>query len=115
MSKLLTLNDWPLPTVRLSCRVCGQELELEREVLLALYGEAQELFALREELAAHHCGQTKSNEVCSAILTDALLVQAIFEPDASQVLKPELLPQAREWRARLGIVVNEITTQGQAA
>jgi hypothetical protein len=104
---LFKLRDWPLPNVRVSCKVCKREGQVSKEKLGEKYGLDEDMFSIREALTLPTCGRTNQQEPCSAILADALLVDAIFEPDVAKVLKPELLPEAREWRTKLGIEVLE--------
>lgn len=66
------------------------------------------MFLIREEMSQHIC---TGKADCRSIYADALLVDAILEPDTSKVLRPALLPEAREWRKKLGLNVHEYTSE----
>lgn len=101
----MILKDWPLPSVRIVCTKCGLEAELPREQIEAVFGEDAELFAIRADMT-QGCVPTK-NEVCQSKLADALLVQAMLEPDEEKVIDKDLLPQARAWRQEHGLAARE--------
>ncbi|WP_298952061.1 hypothetical protein [uncultured Methylobacterium sp.] len=109
----MRIADWPLPEVRIVCTKCGLESTLPRDSLAAVFGDDADLFSIRQEMTSS-CIPTK-NEVCQSKLADALLVQAILQPDVAKVVEPSLLPEAREWREKLGIPVVEINTGQEAA
>lgn len=95
----MNLAEWPLPMVRLSCKTCGMEQEFPTPVVRVVHGDV-EMSTIRHDLS--DCSEPFGD--CFAVYTDALLVQAIQEPDESKVIDPKLLPQAREWREKLGLV-----------
>jgi hypothetical protein len=103
----MRLSDWPLPYVRLSCEFCEREGKLATEKLIGWFGPDADMFTVREELAKPRCKKTNPKDICKSKLTDALLVDAILEPDIAKVLKKDLLPEAREWRKKLGIKIDE--------
>lgn len=109
----MKLADWPLPEVRIVCVKCGLESTLPREALTAVFGDAADLFSVRMEMTAS-CVPTK-NEVCQSRLADALLVQAILQPDVAKVVEPSLLPEARGWRERLGLTIEETDSSKENA
>jgi hypothetical protein len=109
----MRVADWPLPEVRIVCRKCGLESSIPRDALSAIFGDDADIFTVRQEMTGS-CVPTK-NEVCQSRLGDALLVQAINEPDVAKVVEPSLLPEAREWRERLGIEITEIDSSKEAA
>jgi len=108
----MKVSDWPLPEVRIVCTKCGLESALPREALVAVFGDDADLFTIRAEMTAG-CVPTK-NEVCQSKLADALLVQAILEPDEAKVVDPSLLPAAREWRETLGLASPDTDTSEAA-
>jgi hypothetical protein len=97
----MNLKDWPLPEVRIVCTKCGLEASLPREQIAAVFGEEAELFEIRADMT-QGCVPTK-NEVCQSRLADALLVQAMLEPDEEKVIDKDLLPKARAWREEHGL------------
>lgn len=97
----MELREWPLPEVRIGCIKCNRETTYSRDGLAALFGDDVHLLGMLMDLSAG-C-DPGVNEVCKQKYLDGLLVEAILEDDESQVLEPSLLPQAREWRERLGI------------
>jgi hypothetical protein len=109
----MRVADWPLPEIRIVCRKCGLESSLPKEALVMAFGEDADLFSVRQEMTGS-CVPTK-NEVCQSRLGDALLVQAINEPDVAKVVEPTLLPEARQWRTRLGITLEEIDSNKEVA
>lgn len=107
----MKIADWPLDEVRIVCTKCGLESALPREALAAVFGSDADLFSIRQEMTST-CVPTK-NEVCQSKLADALLVQAIGQPDTAKVLDPALLPLAREWRDKLGLKVMEFDSSAE--
>jgi hypothetical protein len=107
------IADWPLQEVRIVCKKCGLESTIPRDALSAVFGDDADIFSVRQEMTSS-CVPTK-NEVCQSRLGDALLVQAINEPDVAKVVEPSLLPEAREWRERLGIEIEETDSSKEAA
>ena len=90
----MKLSEWPLSFVRVSCKTCAMKQDHDRDGLIALFGDED----MSMVIDSFRCGKK-----CRAFYTDALLVDAITEADESQVLKPELLPEAKKLRAELGI------------
>ena len=109
----MKITDWPLPEVRIECVKCGLQTTLPREEIEAVFGSNADLFSIRQEMT-QACVPTK-NEVCQSRLADSLLVQAINQPDIAKVVDKDLLPAAREWRARLGITFEEFDTGKDAS
>jgi len=99
----MRLDDWPLPYVRVKCGKCGREGRLKKSGLLDRFGLDREMFVVREKLTEASCQRQDKRQPCMSILPDALLVQAILARDDSEVLKPALLSEAREWRQKLGM------------
>jgi hypothetical protein len=99
----MRLDDWPLPYLRISCTRCGREGKLNTDKLVEKFGPDEGLFMVREQLAEPGCKREDKSTPCMAILPDALLVDAIIEEDESKVIKPELIPEAKEWRKKLGM------------
>jgi hypothetical protein len=97
----MRLEDWPLPYLRVKCGKCQREGRLNMDGLLVRFGPDRDLFVVREKLTQENCQRLDKKLPCLSMLPDALLVQAILEPDETKVLKPELLPEAREWREKL--------------
>ena len=58
---------------------------------------------VREKLTADGCERADKKHPCLSILPDALLVQAITAEKEEDVLQPKLLPEAIEWRQKLGL------------
>lgn len=69
--------------------------------LIERFGADREMFTVREKLTANGCQRPNKNLPCLSTLPDALLVQAILADNDEDVIKPELLPEAREWREKL--------------
>jgi hypothetical protein len=109
----MRVADWPLQEVRIVCKKCGLESTIPRDALSAVFGEDADIFSVRQEMTSS-CVPTK-NEVCQSRLGDALLVQAVNQPDVAKVVEPSLLPAARELRSRLGINVEEFDSSKEAA
>jgi hypothetical protein len=110
----MRLSDWPLPYVRLSCEFCEREGKLATEKLIDRFGSDVDMFTVREELAKPGCKVENPKDICKSKLTDALLVDAILEPDIAKVLKKDLLPEAREWREKLGIKIDEFDSSKES-
>jgi hypothetical protein len=96
------LADWPLPYVRVACAQCKREGRLKKDGLLDRFGDDRAMFVVREKLTADNCQRPNKKQPCQSILPDARLVQAIVAPTDDDVLVPELLPEAREWRTKRG-------------
>jgi hypothetical protein len=97
------LSEWPLSYVRVKCAKCEREGRLKTDGLLERFGPDRDLFTVREKLTEPSCKRPDKKQPCLSTLPDATLVQAILAKDDSEVLKPELLPEAREWREKLGL------------
>ncbi|TXM68317.1 hypothetical protein [Methylobacterium sp. WL120] len=106
----MKIAEWPLPDVRIVCLKCGLESTIPRDEIEVVFGPDTDLFSLRQEMTAS-CVPTK-NEVCQSRLADALLVQAINQPDLAKVVDKSLLPAAREWREKLGMKMSEFDSSG---
>lgn len=100
----MRLSDWPLPTVRLTCEQCGFEQETNRDALIAVFGD-QDMFSFRMDNVA-----CKDNGECRMIYPDCYLVDAILEPDPSQVLRKELIEEGLRLRKELGITVKPVAS-----
>jgi hypothetical protein len=98
----MRLLEWPLPEVNMICKDCGHEMSFDQEGLKALFGEEADMSLLRIELASG-CVKGKPGVECWLVYKDALLVNAILANSDEEVLEKSLLPQAREWRKRLGL------------
>ncbi len=92
----MKVSDWPLSEVRDRLTKCGLESVLPGGARCRVRGRRRPL---------HHPGGDDRRGACrprtrsaSRKLADALLVQAILEPDEAKVVDPSLLPAAREWR-----------------
>ena len=94
----MKLSDWPLPYVRVKCSKCGREGRLNMPSLIERFGPDRELFVVRQKLTQPSCKRPDKKQPCQSILPDALLVQAIMAERDEDVIKQELLPEAREWR-----------------
>jgi hypothetical protein len=101
----MRLDDWPLPYLRLKCARCSRDGKLDVEKLIERFGPDQELFIVRDELSRNGCKSTGALDPCHSILPDALLVDAILETDESRVIDQSKIPEAKEWRTKLGINV----------
>ncbi len=99
----MRLEDWPLPYVRVKCAKCDREGRLNTDRLIARFGHDREMSVVREKLTADGCGRADKKQPCLSILPDALLVQAIMAPTEGEVLSPKLLPEAIEWRQKIGL------------
>lgn len=96
----MRLDQWPLPTVGLVCKQCGREGKLATERLQDRFGDEADMSLILEPLVGP-CGRENKAEPCIAKFGDALLVDAILDPH--NPLDDSLLPQAAEWRDRLGM------------
>ncbi|MGX9944822.1 hypothetical protein ACTG4Q_20370 [Bradyrhizobium denitrificans] len=96
----MRLSDWPLPYVRVACKQCDREGRMKIAGLIERFGPDREMFVVREKLTEPGCKRENKKLPCQSILPDALLVQAIMEPDESKVIDPKLIEDAREWRAK---------------
>jgi len=100
----MRLDEWPLPFVRVKCAKCDREGRMKRVGLLDRFGPERDMFVIREKLTAEGCQRPDKKQPCLSILPDALLVQAILSiGNGDEPMKPELLPEAREWRKKLGL------------
>lgn len=99
----MRLGDWPLPYVRVACAQCQREGKLKLDGLIERFGEDREMFVVRQKLTEPTCNRPEKKLPCQSILPDARLVQAITAPTEADVLVKELLPEAREWRQKLGM------------
>jgi hypothetical protein len=99
----MRLDEWPLPYVRIACAKCEREGKLNRVGLLDRFGPEREMFVVREKLTEPSCKRPDKKQPCQSILPDALLVQAITAEREEDVVKRELLPEAIEWRQKLGL------------
>jgi hypothetical protein len=97
----MRLDEWPIPYVRVKCAKCDREGRMKLVGLLDRFGPDREMFVVREKLTAEGCQRPDKKQPCLSILPDALLVQAILAERDEDVLVPELLPEAREWRSKL--------------
>jgi hypothetical protein len=96
------LEEWPLPYVRVKCAQCDREGRLKKDGLLERFGLDREMLVVRQKLTETTCERENKKQPCMSILTDALLVQATLAEKDEDVLEPKLLPEAREWREKLG-------------
>jgi hypothetical protein len=99
----MMLADWPLPFLHVKCGECGREGRMSKEGLLERFGPDREIYTVRAKLTEPTCKRPDKKQPCKSILPDALLVQAILAEDDADVIKPELLPEAREWRQKLAM------------
>jgi hypothetical protein len=99
----MRLDEWPLPYVRVKCAKCDREGRLNRVGLLDRFGPDREMVVVREKLTAPGCQRPDKKQPCQSILPDAVLVQAILAEKEQDVLDPRLLPEAIEWRQKLGL------------
>jgi hypothetical protein len=97
------LDEWPLPYVRVKCAQCDREGKLGRVGLIDRFGPDSDMFSVREKLTEPSCMRPDKKQPCMSILPDARLVQAILEQDESKVIDARLIPEAREWREKLGM------------
>jgi hypothetical protein len=97
----VNLDRWPLPYTRLECADCKRFGRLNTDRLIDQYGPDYPMWKLRDELGVAKC--EKGTEYCKSSFADAFLVDAIIEQDREKVLKPELIPEAEEWREKLGM------------
>lgn len=94
----MKLSDWPLPYVRVACAQCEREGRLKKDGLIERFGPDREMFVVRQKLTEPTCKRENKKAPCLSILPDAVLVQAILAERDEDVIKPELLSEAREWR-----------------
>ena len=99
----MRLDQWPLPYVRVKCAQCDREGRMSRVNLLDRFGPDREMFVVREKLTEPTCKRENKKLPCMSILPDALLVQAIIAEREEDVIDPKLLPDAIEWRQKLGL------------
>jgi hypothetical protein len=99
----MQLDEWPLPYVRVKCAKCDRGGRLNRVGLLDRFGPDRDLFVVREKLTEPGCKRPDKKQPCQSTLPDALLVQAILAERKEDVIKPALLPEAIEWRQKLGL------------
>jgi hypothetical protein len=99
----MRLDEWPLPYVRVKCAKCDREGRMKRVGLLDRFGPDREIFVVREKLTAEGCQRPDKKQPCLSVLPDAMLVQAILAEKDEDVIKPELLPEAIDWRKKLGL------------
>jgi hypothetical protein len=97
----MRLEDWPLPYVRVGCSKCEREGRVAKARLIERFGPDRMMYVVRARLTEESCSRPDKKVPCQSILPDALLVQAITAEDDKDVLKPNLLPEAREWRQKL--------------
>jgi hypothetical protein len=71
--------------------------------LIERFGPDRELFVVREKLTEPGCKRENKKLPCQSILPDSLLVQAILAEREEDVIDPKLLPEAIEWRQKLGL------------
>src|SRR5437868_6054250 len=99
----MRLDDWPLPYVRIKCAKCDREGRISRVNALDRFGPERELFAVRAKLTEASCKREDKKQPCMSILPDAMLVQAILAEREEDIIDPKLLPEAIEWRQKLGL------------
>ena len=99
----MRLDEWPLPYVRVSCEKCEREGKLSRVGLIDRFGPERDLFTVREKLTEPTCKRPDKKQPCQSVLPDAMLVQAILAESEEDVLDPRRLPEAIEWRQKLGL------------
>ncbi|GAB9153397.1 hypothetical protein BDS110ZK17_25000 [Bradyrhizobium diazoefficiens] len=99
----MKISEWPLPYVRVKCAQCDREGRMKLAGLIERFGPDRDLFVVREKLTEPGCKRENKKEPCQSILPDARLVQAIVAKTEDDVLVKELLPEAREWREKLGM------------
>ncbi|WP_316196537.1 hypothetical protein [Bradyrhizobium sp. SZCCHNS3053] len=97
----MRLGDWPLPYVRVKCAQCNREGRLKKDSLIERFGPDREMWVIRSKLTEPNCNRENKKLPCQSTLPDALLVQAIMEPDENKVVDPKLIPEAREWKEKL--------------
>jgi hypothetical protein len=99
----MRLGDWPLPYVRVACAECEREGRLNKDGLIDRFGQDTQMYVVRAKLTAANCQRPNKELPCLSILPDALLVHAIVNPHEAEVLRPSLIPVAKEWREKLGM------------
>jgi hypothetical protein len=99
----MKLADWPLPYVRVKCANCEREGRLSKDGMLERFGADREMFVVRGKLTEPSCKRENKKSPCMSILPDALLVQAILAKTEDEVIDSKLLPEAIEWRQKLGM------------
>lgn len=100
----MDLATWPLPTLRVSCKRCDFSADANVDELRIGYGEDFSLRSLFLEMLKD-CEHRGDANGCGMFFTDALLVDAILEKNPDRVLRKDLIPEANEWREKLGLVV----------
>lgn len=98
MGATMNLEDWPLSYVRVSCAKCGREGRMAKDKLLDRFGHDRDMFAVRVKLTESACERPDKKQPCMAILTDALLVQAITAENDDDVIDKNLIPEARKFK-----------------
>lgn len=94
------LDEWPLPYVRLICQQCGREGKVATERLQDRFGDEADMSMILEPMVGD-CHRPNKAEPCIAKFADALLVDAILDPE--NALEPALVPQAQALRQELGL------------
>ncbi|WP_315729770.1 hypothetical protein [Bradyrhizobium sp. SZCCHNRI2010] len=96
----MRLEEWPLPTVRVKCAQCDREGRMSKAKLLERFGRDSDMFVVRAKLTEPTCERKDKSQPCMSVLADALLVQAILAETEADVLKPELIEEARQYGPR---------------
>jgi hypothetical protein len=99
----LRLDAWPLPYVRVKCAKCDREGRISRVKALDRFGPDRLMSVVRQKLTEPTCERPDKKQPCMSILPDGPLVQAILAETEAEVLVPKLLPEAIEWRQKLGL------------
>jgi hypothetical protein len=99
----MKLGGWPLPYVRVKCATCDREGRMNMSGLIERFRPDREMFVVRQKLTQPSCKLPDKKQPCQSVLPDALLVQAILAERDEDVVAPEFLPEAREWRSKLEI------------